>query len=41
MQGQQTSLSIVMGVVRSLSIMRVRWKKFVMGVLEVPCQISR
>jgi hypothetical protein len=41
MWGHQTSLSIVMGVVRSLSIMQVRWKKYVMGVLEVPCQISR
>jgi hypothetical protein len=41
MWGQQTSLSIVMGVMISLSIMRVWWKKFVMGVLEVPCQISR
>jgi len=33
MQGHQTSLSIMMGVMRSLSIMQVRWKKFVMGVL--------
>ena len=41
MRGHQTSLSIMMGVMRSLSIMQVQWNKFVMGVLEVPCQISR
>jgi hypothetical protein len=41
MLGHQTSLSVMMGVMRSLSIMWVQWNKFVMGILEVPCQISR